>query len=66
MGVILFPPGTIFLQILCGHRLGIKPLVRRSCTVNTPTGGALLVCSQRARAPLKSWAVSKLRRSDVG
>jgi hypothetical protein len=66
MGVILFPPGTIFLQILYRHRPGIKPLVRRSCTVNTSTGGALLAGSQRARATLKSWAVRELRRSGAG
>jgi len=63
MEVILFPPSTISLQILCRHRSGINPLVRRSCTMNTSEGGALLVGSQRARATVKCWAVRDLRRS---
>lgn len=41
MEAILFPPDAMFLQKLCWHRPGIKPLVRWSCTVNTSTGGAL-------------------------
>ena len=66
MRVNLFPPSTIFFEYFGGAGPGIKPLVRRSCTVNTSTGGALLAGSQRARATLKSWAVRKLRRSGVG
>jgi len=66
MEAILFLPRTIFLQILPGIILGIKPPLQRSCTVITSTGGALLAGSQRARATFKSWAVRKLRRSGAG
>jgi|HubBroStandDraft_2_1064218.scaffolds.fasta_scaffold06175_9 hypothetical protein len=65
MRVSLFPPGANFLKNIAGLIPRIKPGVVRSCTVNTSTGGALLVGSQRARATLKSWAVRQLRRSGV-
>jgi hypothetical protein len=66
MGLSLFPPGANFWKKMVGRVPGIKPRVVRSCTMNTSTGDALLVGSQRARVTLKSWAVRELRRSGAG
>jgi hypothetical protein len=50
MGVILFPREANFLKKIGMGPAGIKARLRRSCTMNTSTGGALLKGAQRARA----------------
>ena len=50
MGMILFPPEANFPKKIGMGPAGIKARLRRSCTMNTSTGGALLKGAQRARA----------------